>query len=148
MDGTGSAGSWLWGVGSNLIARSRKHTSLRLSGSILTNGSRSNGCGRLDLKWAELRWLAAAERSVDDGGDATGGEGEGGVAHRAQGVTAMLGEVLVGRGALGVCGNSSPEWRTASGASGGRRGRRYGSPQDKVKTWLDAQDRYRVVCEN
>ena len=60
----------------------------------------------------------------------------------------MLGEVLVGRGALGVCGNSSPEWRTASGASGGRRGRRYGSPQDKAKTWLDAQDRDRVVCEN
>ena len=78
------------------------------------------------------------ERSVDDGADATGGEEEKGVAHRAQGVTVMLEEVLVGRGALWYDCDCSPEWRTASGVSGGRRGRRCGSPQGEANTRLDS----------
>ena len=51
----------------------------------------------------------------------------------------MLEEVLVGRGALWSWQDFSPEWRTASGASGGRRGRRCGSPQGETSTRLDAE---------
>ena len=54
-----------------------------LSELIVSARSRSNGPDLINHKVAALRWLAAAERSVDDGGDATGGEGERGVAHRA-----------------------------------------------------------------
>ena len=50
-----------------------------------------------------------AERSVDDGAGATGGEGEGGLAHQDQGVTVMLNVLAVGQGALGGSCDCSPE---------------------------------------
>ena len=54
----------------------------------------------LTTKQRRWRRRLVAERSVDDGAGATGGEGERGVAHRAQGVTVMLNVLAVGQGAL------------------------------------------------
>ena len=89
-----------------------------------------------------------AELSVDDGAGATGGEGEGGVAHRAQGVTVMLKVLAVGQGALGVCGNSSPEFVLAAVGPGCCRGRCCGSLRSEKKARLDAQDQDKAVCVN
>ena len=122
----------------NRAAR-RGYLPLQLS-SIVAIRLRSNGARHTSHRWAALRWLPAAELSVDDGADATGGEGERGDAHRAQGVTAMLNVLMVRRGARKVAVNCSPETWSASDGPGARRGWSCGSPRGKMKTQLVAQD--------
>lgn len=60
----------------------------------------------------------------------------------------MLVVLAVGQGALGHGCDCSPEFVAASGASGGRRGRRCGSPQGKARTQLDSQSQGEVVSMN
>ena len=119
-----------------------------VSHSIVTDGSRSNGCGRLDLKLAALRWLPAAESSIDDGAGDTGSERERGHAHRVRKIVGKLEVVSSYRGAYWSELDCSPELLRAAGLSGCRRWRRCGSPRDKMMTRLDSQGQGEVVCMN